>query len=90
MTSTPETDESYFLRVFFRSETAQKVREEGRREVRAAERAQTVVMILERRGLDVPDTLRQHILANRDYEQLGAWRDRAWQITDSHDLLTPA
>ncbi|MEV6480856.1 hypothetical protein [Streptomyces sp. NPDC051576] len=66
MTSTPETDESYFLRVFFRSEAAQKVREEGRREVRADERAQTVVMILERRGLDVPDTLRQHILANRD------------------------
>ncbi|MET7487552.1 hypothetical protein [Streptomyces sp. NPDC005538] len=86
MTSTSETDESYLLRVFFRSETAQRVKEE----VRAAERAQAVVMILERRGLDVPDTLRQHILANRDYEQLGAWLDRAWQITDSHDLLTPA
>ncbi|XUL89136.1 hypothetical protein ACQ86D_22915 [Streptomyces galilaeus] len=77
--------------VFYRSEAAQKVRAEGweggREEGRATERAQTVVMILERRGLDVPDTLRQHILANRDYEQLGVWLDRALQITDAQDLI---
>ncbi|MGH1554714.1 hypothetical protein ACRAWF_30680 [Streptomyces sp. L7] len=38
-----------------------------------------------RTGHPAPD-----ILANRDYEQLGAWRDRAWQIHGLHDLLTPA
>ncbi|MGH1554715.1 hypothetical protein ACRAWF_30685 [Streptomyces sp. L7] len=83
MTSTPpETDEAVPTapRVFFRSRGRPEVREEGRREgrleglreVRAAERAQIAraSLILERpRTSDVPDTLRQHILANRDYEQ---------------------
>ncbi|MCI3278568.1 hypothetical protein [Streptomyces cylindrosporus] len=76
------------MEIFFRSEAAQKVREEGREEGREEERARTVIMLLERRGLEVSDQVREHVLSCRDYEQLGIWVDRAWEVNDAQDLIT--
>ncbi|KUO22728.1 hypothetical protein AQJ91_02570 [Streptomyces dysideae] len=64
--------------MFYRSAAAQQVRKEGRAEVWA----QAVLMVLERRGLEVPDGVRERVLSCRDSEELGVVLDRAWEVTE--------
>jgi hypothetical protein len=75
------------MEIFYRSEAAQKVRQEGREEGREAERAQSVLKVLERRGLAIPGSVRERVLSCHDYEQLGTWWDRAWQVTRAQELF---
>ncbi|KUO22704.1 hypothetical protein [Streptomyces dysideae] len=74
-------------KIFYRSAAAQQVRAEVREEVRAEERAQAVLMVLERRGLEVPDGVRERVLSCRDSEELSALVDRAWEVTRAQDLF---
>ncbi|MBA2946504.1 hypothetical protein [Streptomyces himalayensis] len=76
------------MEIFYRSAAAQKVREEGREQGREAERAQAVLMVLERRGLEVSGSVRERVLSCHDYEQLGTWLDRAWRVTHAQDLFS--
>lgn len=83
------------MEIFYRSAAARKVREEGREEGREqgreqgreAERAQSVLMVLQRRGLAIPDSTRERVLSCHDYARLGTWLDRAWQVTHAQDLF---
>ena len=79
------------MEIFYRSAAAQQVREEGReqgRELgRETDRAQSVLMVLDRRGLEVPDSVRERVVSCHDYEQLGTWLDRAWQVTQAQELF---
>lgn len=79
------------MEIFYRSAAAQKVREEGREEGREqgreVERAQSVLMVLERRGLDVPGGVRERVLSCHDYGELGTWLDRAWHVARAQDLF---
>ncbi|WP_069166371.1 hypothetical protein [Nocardia altamirensis] len=66
---------------FFRSETSQALRAEGRAEgrdeARAETRAEYIVRLLDGRGVDVPDQARARILACQDNDRLDHWFDRA-------------
>ncbi|MFI2433739.1 hypothetical protein [Streptomyces sp. NPDC018693] len=83
------------LKYFYRSAAAQQVREEGRkegfeearREIRREIWAQNVLMVLERRGLEVPDTVRERVLSSRDLDEVTAWFDRAWEVTRAQDVF---
>ncbi|MCF6523523.1 hypothetical protein [Streptomyces sp. JJ36] len=84
---------------FFRSETSQRLRAEGRAEGHAeghaegraeghAEgRAQDILLLLERRGIDVPDEARQRIATCRDLDTLGSWFTRAVAATSADELF---
>ena len=44
-------------------------------------------MVLERRGLEVPESVRERVLSCHDHEPLGTWLDRAWQVTYARELF---
>ena len=58
---------------FFRSETSQRLRAEGR----AEGRAQDILLLLDKRGIPVPDEARRRIGECRDPEILETWFLRA-------------
>jgi hypothetical protein len=58
---------------FFRSETSQRLRAEGR----AEGRAEDVLLLLDRRGVEVPDDARERIAGCRETETLDRWFTRA-------------
>jgi hypothetical protein len=88
---------------FFRSPLAEEVREEGRAEGRtegraqgreegrdAEERAQLVLRILGRRGIEVPAYMRQAIADCKDLDVLEDWLDRALTVTTAGELFANA
>ncbi|WP_312018545.1 hypothetical protein [Streptomyces sp. I05A-00742] len=61
--------------------------EQGRVEGQAKERAETVLRMLERREVAVPDEVRERVLGCSDLETLGRWLDRAFTVTNAEDLF---
>lgn len=88
---------------FFRSETAQRLREEGRqqglkeaREEGFAEgfaegltegHAMAILLVLKERGIDIPSTARERITGCRDADILRAWSFRAVTATHIDDIF---
>lgn len=68
---------------FFRSETSQRLREEGREEGLAA----GVVRVLEKRGIPVSDDVRERITHCTDDAVIDTWYDRALTATTADDLF---
>ncbi|RAJ70665.1 MULTISPECIES: DUF4351 domain-containing protein [unclassified Streptomyces] len=68
---------------YFRSETSMRLRAEGR----AEGRAEDVLRILDRRGVDVPDALRERVAGCTDLAQLDAWFDRAIFVDTAEALF---
>ena len=62
-------------------------REEGREEGRLHERAELVLRILTRRGVQVDESARQHILSCTDGTTLDRWFDLALNATTLSDVL---
>ncbi|MEV0435733.1 hypothetical protein [Nocardia sp. NPDC050413] len=58
---------------FFRSETSQRIREEGREEGVS----ESIIRILRRRGIAVSAAAESKIVSCHDRAQLGEWLDRA-------------
>ncbi|MFE2459707.1 hypothetical protein [Streptomyces sp. NPDC059402] len=58
---------------FFQSQTAQKLRAEGR----AVGRAEAILLLLGDRGVEVPEEARERILGCQDLDVLGVWFRRA-------------
>ena len=52
-------------------------RAEGRTEGRAEEAARNLLTVLRTRGIPVPDSVREHILAQKDPERLERWLEKA-------------
>ncbi|HVR96833.1 MAG TPA: hypothetical protein VMW27_09475 [Thermoanaerobaculia bacterium] len=52
-------------------------RAEGRTEGRTEEAARAVLMVLQARGVAVPDAVRERILAQKDPERLEHWLEKA-------------
>ncbi|WP_055698662.1 MULTISPECIES: hypothetical protein [Streptomyces] len=65
---------------FFHSETSQRLRAEGR--------AEDILRILDRRGIEVPDPARERVTTCTDLDTLGTWLDRALTITTAEELFT--
>jgi hypothetical protein len=57
--------------------TWEKAREQGRDEGRAEEAARAVLTVLRARGIDVPDAIRERILAQKDPQRLERWLEKA-------------
>lgn len=68
---------------FFRSETAQRLRGEGRAEGRAAD----ILLLLTECGVDVPDSVRERVTACADLDVLGEWFTRAITVTDAEAIF---
>ncbi|MFH9075178.1 hypothetical protein [Streptomyces alboflavus] len=72
---------------FFRSERAMKLRDEGRTEGRAEERAEAVLRVLQRRGIEVPEHVRQQVVGCDDLDTLGVWFDRSLTVVAAEELF---
>jgi hypothetical protein len=71
----------------WRSKGREEGREEGRAEGRAEARAQDLLAILAERGLEVPDAVRERVLACGDADVLARWLVRAVRIDRAEDLF---
>ncbi len=60
---------------------------EGRAEGKAEDRANSVLVVLEARGIAASDEQRRHILACDDLEQLSVWLRRAATVTEARELF---
>ncbi len=69
---------------FFRSETSQRLRAEGRAEARA----EGVLLILDARGIEVPEAARERITSCTDLDELRTWIIRAVTAATADDLFT--
>jgi len=68
---------------FFKNPVAVKLREEGRVEERIA----GILRTLDRRHIDVPDSVRQRVRDCTDPDRLQTWVDRAYDVTDAAELF---
>ncbi|GAA3492809.1 hypothetical protein GCM10018987_68920 [Streptomyces cremeus] len=75
---------------FFRSETAQKLRAEGRTEGRTEGRAKDVLLLLSRRDIEVTDALRERVMACTDFDVLEGLFVRAITATSAEELFDEA
>jgi hypothetical protein len=72
---------------FWRHPLAEKVREEGRKEGRIQDRAEMILRILEWRGIPVPESVRQRVMACTGLDQLETWGRRAVHAATADDLF---
>ncbi|WP_433658493.1 hypothetical protein ACQPW1_41105 [Nocardia sp. CA-128927] len=72
---------------FFRSETSQRLREEGRDEGRTEGVAASILRVLERRGFAVADDMRDRITSCTDLEVLRGWLDQSVTVTTVTELF---
>ncbi|WP_019930843.1 hypothetical protein [Nocardia sp. BMG111209] len=83
------------VEMFYRSKTANQLwaaaRDEGRTEGHAEGLAEgvahTLLLILDRRDIEVPDDIRARITDTHDADLLAAWVDRALTATSAADLF---
>ncbi|MEV6499658.1 hypothetical protein [Streptomyces prunicolor] len=60
---------------------------EGRAEGRAENRAAFTLRVLERRGIPVPDDIRERITSCTDLDTLTLWFDRSLTASTAEDLF---
>jgi hypothetical protein len=77
----------YFWQHPLAQEVREQGREEGREEGRVQERAQAILRTLKWRQIAVPDSVRDRVLASTDIDELGAWLDRSYHVTDARELF---
>jgi hypothetical protein len=75
---------------FFRSETSQRLRAEGRAQGEAHGRATAILLLLRQRGIVVPDTARDRITDCRDLDTLDTWFTRAITATTVDEIFREA
>ncbi|MBQ0847912.1 hypothetical protein J8N05_06755 [Streptomyces sp. BH-SS-21] len=75
------------INYLFRHEVAEKVREEGREEGRIADRAEMTLNILQWRGIEVPDSVRERVRTCTDLDELELRAQRAVHATDAAQLF---
>ena len=68
---------------FFRSQTSQRIREEG--QVHGI--ALSVLRVLDKRGVRLSEEARQRVLGCGDQELLGQWLDRALTVSEETELF---
>ncbi|MEU6815623.1 hypothetical protein [Streptomyces sp. NPDC046860] len=78
---------------FYKSSIAEEIRDEGRDEGRAEGRAEgqahAILLVLEQRGVDVPDEVRRHITGCTDPAVLNTWLARALTATSATEVIRP-
>ncbi|NIL52869.1 hypothetical protein HBK87_20230 [Streptomyces sp. 2BBP-J2] len=69
---------------------AEEVRDEVRAEVRAESRAEDILLILERRGLDISEDVRSRVTHCTDPELLRRWLARAVTVPKAEEVFEDA
>ncbi|SBT88586.1 hypothetical protein GA0115233_1003108 [Streptomyces sp. DI166] len=69
---------------FFRSETSQRLRDEGL----AKGRIEDILLILDTRGVEVTEAARERITSSTDLDELRGWLTRALTVRSADDLFT--
>ncbi|MFF8830625.1 hypothetical protein [Streptomyces sp. NPDC015131] len=72
-----------------RDEGREAGREEGREEGRAAGIAESILLLLEQRGIDVPDEARDRLAHCDDLDTLHRWLLRAPTAPTAEDVFVP-
>jgi hypothetical protein len=62
---------------FYKSWLSEEIRDEGREQGRTQSRAEDILLLLERRGIDVSEADRRRITSCDDLDTLGRWFERA-------------
>nr|WSY54297.1 hypothetical protein OG999_31975 [Streptomyces sp. NBC_00886] len=75
------------MQYFFRHSLAEEVREQGREEGVAQERAATVLKLLRLRGIPVTDSVRDRVQACSDLDLLETWVERALHAENAEGLF---
>nr|WBO79686.1 hypothetical protein SBE_003402 [Streptomyces sp. SBE_14.2] len=73
---------------FFRSETSQRLRDEGRTEGLSKGRIEDILLILDTRGVEVTEAARERITSSTDLDELRGWLTRALTVRSADDLFT--
>src|SRR5262249_20962676 len=84
-TRTYEYQSDFVRRYVFQGRAEGRV--EGRAEGEAKGRAKAVLMVLDARGVDVPDDARARITECSDLDQLDIWVRRAATVDSINDLF---
>ncbi|MCH0541131.1 hypothetical protein I3F58_16450 [Streptomyces sp. MUM 203J] len=72
---------------FYESYLVEEIRDEARAEARAESRAQDILRLLERRGVTVPDSVRERVTGCEDPEAMVVWFDRAITATHAEEIF---
>ncbi|MFI0979781.1 hypothetical protein ACH4SP_22615 [Streptomyces sp. NPDC021093] len=72
---------------FFRSETQQRIRREAHEEGREEGLASGVLLVLEARGIPVPESVRKRVLGCTDDAVIRGWYNRALTAATAEDLF---
>jgi hypothetical protein len=80
-----DKDEEAFIMAMIKS--WEEGRAEARVEARTETQAEAVLTVLRVRGIAVPDTARERILAQRDLEQLKRWLEKAVVASSIAEVL---
>lgn len=72
---------------FYKSFMSEEIRDEGRAQGRAEGRAEGLLLILEARGIDLTDELRQKIMTCTDPQLLRRWLHRATTATTAEEVF---
>ncbi|MBT2369245.1 hypothetical protein J7E88_29010 [Streptomyces sp. ISL-10] len=73
---------------FYTSPLSEEIRDEGRAEGRAESLADAVLLVLQQRGLDVPDEARQRITTCDDTQLMRTWLTRAVTAATAEAIFT--
>jgi len=79
--SSQDPDEQEFIMAMLKSW------EEGKAEARTETQANAVLTVLRVRGITVPDAAREHILAQKDLEQLNRWLEKAAVVSSVGEVI---
>ena len=71
----------------YQSDFARKYVAQGRLEGAIKARTRSVLIVLEARGIDVPDAARERILGEKDLERLERWLEKAVVAASVADVL---
>ncbi|MEH0556754.1 hypothetical protein [Streptomyces sp. B21-101] len=72
---------------FYKSYISEEIRDEGRAQGRAQGRAEALLLVLEQRGIDVPEDIRERITDCDDPETLGRWLARSVTAPTAEDVF---
>ncbi|MEV7342620.1 hypothetical protein [Streptomyces sp. NPDC093544] len=75
---------------FYKSYISEEIRDEGRAEARVQTAAEDILLVLETRGLDVPDEIRERVTGCDDPELLRHWLTRAVTAPSAEEIFTDA
>jgi hypothetical protein len=72
---------------FYKSWLAEEIREEGRAQGRVQAGAKDILIVLEARGVNVPDEVRERVTACDDLELLDRWLVRAAIAASAEEIF---